>query len=382
MWQNGSLKRGGAGEGSSLRHPSQNWVTTSSQHQESHRWSTMRTAQTSRVEMKARRGSRPLLTTPEREPWSRQNLMKRQKEPPEKQHQLVYHQQTEQTTPNHPKASGGCGLLMARGILLILHTLYWTCGLFLLFLSLWSLWDPSRGPFLNLIAAAGEDLLRLVCFFQFVAGCLVLSLGIAGALATIRQNRGWMSIFLILAVVAACVEALFTLLALLYQPAIVHSFKQVLQDRLRQDYGREGFYAFTDAIDFTQYKFSCCGIVSPSDYRNTRTTRWRWRDIHPASESRLEVPRTCCALLNAGAYQAWRTPQPENQSACQAIKPRLQQGNRLKKGCHAAIVSWAAGHRVLLLVVSGGIISIQGLTIGLTGWMYRRTDKTPRVHYV
>ena len=37
----------------------------------------------------------------------------------------VYHQQTEQTTPNHPKASGGCGLLMARGILLILHTLYW-----------------------------------------------------------------------------------------------------------------------------------------------------------------------------------------------------------------------------------------------------------------
>ena len=37
----------------------------------------------------------------------------------------VYHQQTEKTTPNHPKASGGCGLLMARGILLILHTLYW-----------------------------------------------------------------------------------------------------------------------------------------------------------------------------------------------------------------------------------------------------------------
>ena len=33
---------------------------------------------------------RPLLTTPEREPWSRQNLMKRQKEPPEKQHQLVF----------------------------------------------------------------------------------------------------------------------------------------------------------------------------------------------------------------------------------------------------------------------------------------------------
>ena len=77
------------------------------------------------------------------------------------------------------------------------------------------------------------------------------------------------------------------------------------QDRLRQDYGREGFYAFTDAIDFTQYKvthtleqipltritckhktssnvelqqigfqFSCCGIVSPLDYRNTRTTRY------------------------------------------------------------------------------------------------------------
>jgi len=95
----------------------------------------------------------------------------------------------------------------------------------------------------------------------------------------------------------------------------------------------------------------------------------------------------CCEEKHFSGYAAWSGENlfwGENKfwPHFQAIKPRLQQGNRLKKGCHAAIVSWAAGHRVLLLVVSGGIVSIQGLTIGLTGWMYRKTDKTPRVHYV
>lgn len=78
-----------------------------------------------------------------------------------------------------------CGAHTVRGALLLLHTAYWvrlyssllvlcnqttkqqkvfmlhvcpqTVGLFLLFLALWSLLDPARGPVLNLIAAAGTS---------------------------------------------------------------------------------------------------------------------------------------------------------------------------------------------------------------------------------
>ena len=44
------------------------------------------------------------------------------------------------------------------------------------------------------------------------------------------------------------------------------------QDRLRQDYGREGFYAFTDAIDFTQYKVTHTLELNRSSVQITRIT--------------------------------------------------------------------------------------------------------------
>ena len=110
MRRNGSLRRNGSTQ-------NQKWVKSQPKMLvASQRWS--RTGQ--RAETKARRGSRPLLTTPEREPWSRQNLKKRQNDPKQ---QLVHHHQSEKV--GEAKLSGGCGILIVRGLLLIFHTLYW-----------------------------------------------------------------------------------------------------------------------------------------------------------------------------------------------------------------------------------------------------------------
>ena len=90
-------------------------------------------------------------------------------------------------------------------------------------------------------------------------------------------------------------EGLTCVMILLYQPAIYTSMRTVLQQRLIQDYGREGYEAFTLSIDYTQHHFSCCGVVSPSDYQNSVISSWRQSYM-----SRLEVPTTCCKLLNQG----------------------------------------------------------------------------------
>ena len=69
-----------------------------------------------------------------------------------------------------------------------------------------------------------------------------------------------------------------------------------------------------------------------------------WRETS-LSYQRLEVPLTCCSLLNKGvsrapnsrkdkiniifqSYQAWLYPQPENWSACQSIAVNLRADNR------------------------------------------------------
>ena len=106
--------------------------------------------------------------------------------------------------------------------------------------------------------------------------------------------------FISLLLLLLTIEGIFCLFLLLYQPSITTSVRAVLQQRLIQDYGREGYEAFTESIDYTQYQLSCCGVVSPSDYQNSVTTRWRGLVTHQTSGARLEVPRTCCRLLNAG----------------------------------------------------------------------------------
>ena len=114
MRRNGSLKINGSNLAQNHK-----WVKSQPKMVvTSQKWS--RTSE--RVETRVRRGSRPLLTTPEREPWSRQNLMKRQNDPNQ---QLVHHHHNEKADVGDSKRPGGCGILIVRGILLVLHTLYW-----------------------------------------------------------------------------------------------------------------------------------------------------------------------------------------------------------------------------------------------------------------
>ena len=91
-------------------------------------------------------------------------------------------------------------------------------------------------------------------------------------------------------------EGLVCALCILYQPSISTSMRTILQQRVIQDYGREGYEDLTASIDYTQYKFSCCGVLGPSDYHSSVINKWRWS----ALQARLEVPRTCCKLLNTG----------------------------------------------------------------------------------
>ena len=112
--------------------------------------------------------------------------------------------------------------------------------------------------------------------------------------------RSFIFQFISLLILLLTLEGLVCALCILYQPSISTSLKTILHQRVIQDYGREGYEEFTASLSYTQYKFSCCGIVSPSDYQNSVINTWRWTSHNPFLQARLEVPRTCCKLLNKG----------------------------------------------------------------------------------
>ena len=45
-----------------------------------------------------------------------------------------------------------------------------------------------------IIIPIGEDLLKLVCFCQFLSGSLVLAVGVSGTCGTVKESKGWMAV--------------------------------------------------------------------------------------------------------------------------------------------------------------------------------------------
>ena len=107
-----------------------------------------------------------------------------------------------------------------------------------------------------------------------------------------------MTLFIALVLVLLAVESICCVMILLYQPRVLVSMKKVVQARLIHDYGRAGEESFSVGVDWVQYSLSCCGVVSPADYQNSQVESWRQQTN--TTHHRLQVPLTCCSLLNKG----------------------------------------------------------------------------------
>ena len=46
----------------------------------------------------------------------------------------------------------------------------------------------------NKYTPIGEDLLRLICFCQFLSGSLVLAVGVSGTCGTVKESKGWIAV--------------------------------------------------------------------------------------------------------------------------------------------------------------------------------------------
>ena len=125
--------------------------------------------------------------------------------------------------------------------------------------------------------------------------CTVLSVLLY---CTVQVTRGWMTLFIALVLILLTVESVCCVMILLYQPRLLLSMKKVVQARLIHDYGRSGEESFSVGVDWVQYRLSCCGVVSPADYQNSQVEAWRHNTN--ISQHSLQVPLTCCSLLNKG----------------------------------------------------------------------------------
>lgn len=278
--------------------------------------------------------------------------------------------------------AGLCAIRCTKGLLLLLNLLYWTSGLFLLFIGLWILLSTERNELLNLLLAARSDFVQLLSLLCLTVGGVVLGVGVTGTLGAVREKKGYLAAAIVLLIVCLSMGSLVCALLIRYQPYIVSNLRSSLHSRLVADYGREGNNLFTMAMDYTQYKFTCCGIESPKDYQDSLNDRWRWKDVGPSSNTKLSVPRTCCRLLNYQAYLAWKAPQPENHSSCQSTHVEQYAPHRYSQGCFERMREWLFSKTLEMMAIGGALIFIQVVSIILTICLCRNLDKRIQSHFV
>ncbi|XP_023347005.1 CD151 antigen [Eurytemora carolleeae] len=230
-------------------------------------------------------------------------------------------------------------------------------GILSLLCGTWILFSPTVSLYLSLLPLPA--LLWTTIFLQL--GVYLVLTGVLGLVSAIGESRCYTSLYMILLCILLLAESIFSITILIYQINLIYLAKDTLQNRLYREYGT--LESFSRAVDHLQFKFSCCGVVSSSDYN---ISDWR-------ISQELNFPFTCCQLINRESQQAWERPQPENIYACQNELDSRE--NRHTQGCVLQVVEYVYSflHSILLPFLLFISVQVAGVIGGFS--ICRRIDR-------
>jgi len=128
-------------------------------------------------------------------------------------------------------------------------------------------------------------------------------------------------------------------LAIISRSLIERQLQNNLEERLSGEYLMPGGEKLTMLMDLLQTQLHCCGVTSPSDYKNSR---WQQQTIN---SEKLVVPLTCCTLMDETEIS---NPRPVSTEKCQDMS-EVTSRFRHDQGCKNYLVDIAS--QELLLIV-------------------------------
>jgi len=242
-----------------------------------------------------------------------------------------------------------------RASILLLTCLLLTLGATTLAYTGWLVARPEAALPLLLF----QPLLLPLTLGGALGGCLLLLSGILGLCAGLHQRRAVTAAWMLLLLLLLITESLGTTAILLYREPALHYLTVFLVEQLRSEFGADN--QFTTAVHYVQQKFSCCGVLGPSDYLESK-----W-----APTTGLVVPLTCCVLLNRASPSSWRAPQPESTYDCQA----REGGAAFTQGClpRLSLLLHTTSTRALVALIALVIIQVLGILVSFS--LCRRIDR-------
>jgi len=228
---------------------------------------------------------------------------------------------------NRGSREGCCTVDLLKSTLYIFNVVFLLAGLGVLGIAIWTIADKYK--YVTLLTTVTYP---IITYFLLAAGGLVLFVTLLGCCAVWKNNRPLLIFYIFLLLLIFLVEAMVGILAYVYEEQVQSELELNLNNTCLATYKVDEDK--TEAIDFLQEQFHCCGAVAFEDWKYST---WKAQNL---SGPNL-VPDSCCKTVtpNCGT--------------------RTHPSNINYSGCMSKMAEHMKGHLIILSAVGLGICVLQ-----------------------
>ncbi|EFA02537.1 CD151 antigen isoform X1 [Tribolium castaneum] len=179
-----------------------------------------------------------------------------------------------------------CGLNVVKNVLNFFNIIFLLAGLGVLGVAVWTMID--RYQYVTLLASLTYP---IIVYFLLSAGALVIFVAFMGCYAVLKSNRLLLVFYIFLLVLIFLIEAMVGVVAYIYEENVQSELEMSLNNTLLTTY--KILEDKSQAVDFLQENFRCCGAVSFTDWKYSA---WLQND----HETENVVPDSCCKTVSVG----------------------------------------------------------------------------------
>jgi len=194
------------------------------------------------------------------------------------------------------------------------------------------------------ILATHTYLFLVICFT--VSGIISLIGSVSGLCGVWREHRALIAFYLFVLMISFTLQAVAGGLAYFYETQVDTELKATLNSTFNEKYGVEA--SPTEAIDWIQQRYQCCGAIRFEDWAHSVWLRSRRKDLLVAPEGRL-APDSCCISVSERCGALSNRPSNIYYTGC-----IYQLGDELKE--HLLVLG-AVGLGICAVQIVGMIIS-------------------------
>jgi len=254
----------------------------------------------------------------------------------------------------------GCCSRFAKYLLFAFNFLFWVVGAVLLGVGIWVLVDRDAAELIHVATASTSDaLVKGAAVTLIIAGAFVFVVAFFGCFGACKESVCMLMTYAVIVGLILVIQIIAGILCAVFKDEIVNELSSSMNETVKVKYGQDGYEDTTDAFDYMQRSFKCCGAtVGPDDYQDSA---WILHNETYDNNTTIPVPLTCCTLYNPYDYD--EEPNPVNATLCYNYAQNLTASDAYlyvnTEGCQPQLHDWIVNHSGILLGVAFGLAIVQ-----------------------